>query len=738
MQVNTTRCRGELDALRIQLTHEKDSQIAYLEEEKHKLVEQVADMQASILTQTESISRLQEAHDTAEKGVEQLARRIDGLNKELMEKEAEIAQLRGEEACGSVASSQLQVYTGASEATRTQAEQENMTLRETVDVLKTQVVELEEALESERKPKAEMAEGAPRGEAMVAHGHLTEELTETRDNVVAQLGSQNATKDQDTEDTKGELPDLVRELKEKLREEVAKRERLQSHLALVAEEHDQELSHILTEKDSLEREVDTLREEISSSLLTQDEGVAESSQVELENLKLSDELCKQKETIKELKGQVERLEGLLSSAQRQLMEGTNDVPESSRKMSDSDVVRTDVKVAEFSDQSVMVERIKALEAKLKEKEGLLVQPAASTGAKESTTGEHSLEEPLDTAREKSQELELELNSVREGLRAAEQTVAQFQLVVAEKEEEISRLHKEVGELQSLRESAKWEAACDKEALQAEVGRKAQLVEELENKLGELGEQLGKREREFAELVREVREGKEREEDLAARCGELAEAHAQERLTLLQRVEQLEKELREQVERSLLESNAGEAQEAQGNIGEIRRLETRCQEVTSERDELATSLLSAQNELNRLSTSLCQTHEGHEKQLSCLRDEKEALSQELGTAMAQLDALREERSNLEVKVQSLAGNCSALRGEMESKVGEKQLECNKYSREVTRLRQHLLQVCICTLYVCVCVRVCVRVCVYACIRISMCICISVCAYVRVQRILLSYQ
>ncbi len=700
----------------------------HLEEEKRNLAEQLTKIETSVFTHEQGISRLRTAHDLSQREAEQLALRVDGLAKEVKEKEEEINRLRERELHGSETTTELQVSQGVSTAAQTQVEQENVALRETQDELRAQVVELEELL---RRREASVDEGEQMGGIVAGRADQTvrdelARLREENEQLTGELEKLKARADEGTKAVKVEslgeggedLEERVMELDEKLQAEAARRERLQAHLALVAEEHDKELGLLLTEKDGLEREVGTLRDELSSSQLVQDETLSRISQVELENSELSEELCRRKETVAELGGDVERLQHSLLAVQEQSFEDTSGVlgRDKVAESANTDIeISDEVHLASSLGSTALLETIKDVETKLGEKERIILQLSVASEAAESSKSELgnslrqlesqnvSLDQQLCDARANHQQLELELESLQESLKASEQRVPQLQRMVEEKEGKIAQLEREIIEISSERESMRREVASEIEGLQLELEQKAEVVKQQELNLRELGVLLKDRDREVAELSRGIEEGKEREEALITRCSELEEVHSEEKSVLLLKVQQLEQQelLLEKAQldgsRSF-ESDRDELIAVQTKLKDTERtLEERCTELTrvaSERDELTETLQRTQSELSRLSASLDQTQQKHHELLSSLRNEKDALSQELSATRQQLDSLGMEKTKLEVKVQSLASSCSALQDEMESRLGEKQSECSRYSKELERLRRHLLQVCTC--------------------------------------------
>ena len=92
--MTTSQLHGEISTLKQQVTQEKDAQIHLLEDEREKLVSNLAEMQSSIAEHEESVSRLQEQHMRSHKEVEVLNSQIEGLFLEVKRKEVEIAALK--------------------------------------------------------------------------------------------------------------------------------------------------------------------------------------------------------------------------------------------------------------------------------------------------------------------------------------------------------------------------------------------------------------------------------------------------------------------------------------------------------------------------------------------------------------------------------------------------------------------------------------------------------------------
>ena len=725
-QLHTSQLHSEMESTKQLLTLERDTHVRRLEEEKQSLAARLSELQSTIQEHEDCISRLQSDHEKSQEEADQLSSQLETLTQELKDKEAEILALRGQQ-------SRAPEGLEESESAKLQLRQEVSSLPKAEEQWKAQLAGMEKSLAELQQPGG----GGPDAESRRVEGNgnqirlleeqvlklrsenesLIEELLKTQ----SKSGSEPPAREKsDTE----ELQHRIQDLEQKLQLESAKRKQLQDHLVQTSAEHDQELSQLVSEKEGLQDDVGTLREELSRTLQLQNDSLSEGSQLKLENSQLFEDLSEQKETISKLRAEVEMLrsdreerrvlptDGKVEQTQMQVAEGVGvreKQPRQDLSMSGFD----DIDLGLYQDLSTasgvnvhLIERLQDLVSVVAEKERVISKMRVSTAALESSevalqesvdglqSEKSGLEERLQVVAEENRELVTCLqNELEAAKQKARQEVADLQSAAQNREERITELERESETLKS-EAVERDKMALEILDLQTQLGDKAQMVSHHEQNLRELGEMLAAREREVAELRAQCKEGRAKEGTLLAECQRVREENA----VLLEQMAHVEQEARlskVEFEAALEQGEATVAESVEESLHEEKAaLEQKLAQVILERDRLIANLRGKEDELtlltaasNQMKQQLSQSH----LETASKTSEVDELSRELTTLRPQLNSLRKEKGELEARLGALEERGVTTQRELEGRLVTKEAECARYTRELERLRAHLIEV-----------------------------------------------
>ena len=629
-------------------------------------------MQSSIAEHEESVSRLQEQHGRSHKEVEALNSQVEGLILEVKSKEVEIAALKertqpeGEEDLQAESEVQLGEKTSAVDS------------RQVIEQLKAEL--LKQRAENEELSK-ELSHFRGGGDVLLArigqeHGDSLPMVNET--------GAEGSTK----------------ELELKLHTESQKCERLQTHLAQVTEEYDVVLSQLLSEREGLEEKVTTLRERLDSTLLTRNDATFRSNELELENSQLSEEISQLKETTSKLEMELENLR--VSQNDRKLATATETCAhQETSHFEDVDLDSYQQLPTGSEVDSQFVERFQSLEAEIERKDNIITVLEASAANSEALR--KSLEGSLAQMGREKEELEKE----------AQYMVAEYQQLQSDlqehKDKRDTNQQAPLQEFQQREEQLRVELErlkserSEKEVVMLQLQRQQeeslQAMRSHEQNLQELRDVLSQREGEISELRTRCKEGKASEEMLTSKCSELESRSQEEKAALLERLACLEQEAK--LAHSEHQAATGIVGEAQSSLHEVQSsLEQRSRElsqVVSDRDSLKASLIAREEEIGQLSDELGRTKQELNHEVASLRTDNEKLLQELSVLRPEASSLTSARKQLQLRVEVLEGDYDALQREMEEKLAAKQAECVRYTKELSRLKKHLVEVRVCVVY-----------------------------------------
>ena len=697
---------------------EKDAQIHLLEEEKEKLASNLSEMQSGIARHEESVCRLQEQHGKSLKEVEVLNSQIEALVLEVRSKEGEIATLK-EGVCSEEAE-ELKALLEESESVRTELQQENERLKNAEAELKSQLANQCTTTKPDAGLSDELTTGgfAQRVEQLEADLQKQRSENEDLSKELSRLrGRSDVGVDQDRGDSSlviKKTEDSTEDVELRVRTESEKCKRLQAHLAQMAEEHDAELGQLLSEKESLERKVVSLREELDTSLLTQNDTLFESNQLKMENSKLLEDLSQQRETASRLETQLESLR----VSQNMAIGTMSHTHQETGQFEDVDLSYQQLPMGSATN-SQLTERLQSLEAEIARKNDIIAMLEAASAKFESSRrkfegsleqqGEEKarLEKEVQSMDAENRQLRSDLQDLKDELEENRHKFSQeLQTCVQQKEEQISQLHAELQRLE--REgSEKEKAVLQLAELQTHLEECSVTVKSHEKNLQEMRDILSKRESEISELRKQREEGRLVEEKLLSKCAELERGHLEEKTALLERLAHLEQEIK-LIHSERQTDTAGEPRDDGSNdLRSFSEQQSReLTQVTSDRDSLKISLIAKEEEIVRLSGELAQTKHDLSQQIANLSADNEKLVQELDVLKPEASSLKAVKSPLQMRVEVLEGSYNALQREMEEKLGAKQSECVRYKKELSRLKTHLVEVCVCVC-VCVCVHVCVQ-------------------------------
>lgn len=636
-------------------------------------------MQSSIAEHEESVSRLQVQHMRSHKEVEALNSQIEGLFLEVKRKEVEIAALK--ERVQHEGKEDLQARLKGSESDVQLGEKEKTSAGDVIEQLRAELLKQRTENEELSKELLQFRGGGDDQLVEIWQGHGDSSP------VVNKTGVEYSTEN----------------LELKLRTESQKCERLQMHLAQMSEEHDVELSQLLSERESLEEKVTTLQEELDSTLLTQNDAVIKSNQLSLENSQLSGEISQLREATSRLEMELEDLRCSQNDHKSATATETSTHHETSQ-FEDVDLDSYQQLPVGSEVDSQFVERLQTLEAEIEKKDSIVTMLEASAANSEALR--KSLEGSLAQMGREKEELEKEVLSMvaeNQQLRSdlqelkdeqdktQEKSLQELQLLAQQREEQLLQLGVELDRLKS--EGAEKEKIVLQ--LQREQEESFQTIKSHEQTLQEMSDVLSQRESEISELRKQCKEGKAVEEMLTSKCSELESHSEEEKTALLERLASLEQEVKQV--HSEHQAATGMAGESQSSLREVQSsLERRSRElsqVVSSRDSLKASLIAREEEIGRLSDELSRTKEELNHEVGSLRTDNEKLLQELSVLRPEVSTVKSAKNQLQMRVEVLEGECNALQREMEEKLGAKQAECVKYTRELSRLKKHLVEVCV---------------------------------------------
>ena len=670
----------------------------------------LADMQSSIARHEDSVCSLQEQHGRSLKEVELLNSQIESLVLEVKSKEVEIATLK--EGVHSEEAEELKALLKESESARTELQQENERLKSSEAELKSQLANQC----TSAKPDVEVSDGLTTGSYADRVEQLEAELQKQRtekEEISKELsrfrGRGDVGVDQDHGDSSLVTEDSTEDMELRVRAESEKCKRLQLHLAQMAEEHDAELGQLLTEKESLERKVVSLQEELDTSLLTQNDTLFESNRLKMENSQLLEDITQQREAASRLEKELESLQ-----VSQNVATGTmSHTHQETGQFEDVDLSYQQLPVGNAAN-SQLTERFQSLEAEIERKNRIIATLEADSAKFEASRkkSEGSLER---LGREKTklekevQSMEVENRQLRSDLQDLKdemeknrhQSSLELQTCVQQKEERISQLCAELQRLER-EDSEKEKARVQLGELQKRLEECSETVKSHEQNLQETRDVLSKRENEISELRKQCEEGRVAEEALVSKCAELERSHLEEKTALLERLACLE-----QQEVKLVHSERQTATPEQPRDDGLNKLQSFSEQqsrelaqVTSDRDSLRISLRAKEEETGRLSRELTQTRHELSQQVASLTAGNEKLLQELDLVKSEASNLKVVKSQLQMRVEVLEGSYNALQKEMEEKLGAKQSECVRYTKELSRLKKHLVEVCVCVCVLCV--------------------------------------
>lgn len=633
-------------------------------------------MQSSIAEHEESVSRLQEQHMRSHKEVEALNSQIEGLFLEVKRKEVEIVALK--ERVQHEGKEDLQAQLKGSEQL---GEKEKTSAGDVIEQLRAELLKQRTENEELSKELLQFRGGGDDQLVEIGQGHSDSSP------VVNKTGVEYSTEN----------------LELKLRTESQKCERLQMHLAQMSEEHNIELSQLLSERESLEEKVTTLQEKLDSTLLTQNDAVIKSHQLSLENSQLSGEISQLREATSRLEMELEGLRCSQNDHKSATATETSTHHETSQ-FEDVDLDSYQQLPVGSEVDSQFVERLQTLEAEIEKKDSIVTMLEASAANSEALR--KSLEGSLAQMGREKEELEKEVLSMvaeNQQLRSdlqelkdeqdktQEKSLQELQLLAQQREEQLLQLGVELDRLKS--EGPEKEKIVLQ--LQREQEESFQTIKSHEQNLQEMRDVLSQRESEISELRKQCEEGKAVEEMLTSKCSELESHSEEEKTALLERLASLEQEVKQV--HSEHQAATGMAGESQSSLREVQSsLERRSRElsqVASSRDSLKASLIAREEEIGRLSDELSRTKEESNHEVGSLRTDNEKLLQELSALRPEVSTVKSAKNQLQMRVEVLEGECNALQREMEEKLGAKQAECVKYTRELSRLKKHLVEVCV---------------------------------------------
>ena len=207
-----------------------------------------------------------------------------------------------------------------------------------------------------------------------------------------------------------------------------------------------------------------------------------------------------------------------------------------------------------------------------------------------------------------------------------------------------------------------------------------LKREQEKEMAKLGELLRVREGEVNSLKEEVEIRKATEESLSTKCTHLDSLLSQEREQLKKHQVELDmpkKTLQPSVlQEELTKTKTNLVSELQKTLLERETIDGR--DGTS----------NVHDVLNRTRENLRQT----ELKLAEVTSTKEELSSVVNVLKPRVDSLKSTKDQLEAKIQTMEGLSHSLQKELQDKLENKHQECVKYSKQLSQLRAHLIEVC----------------------------------------------
>ena len=712
LQLTTSQLCEETSALKQQVMREKDAQIHLLEEEKEKLASNLSEMQSGIARHEESVCRIQEQHGRSLKEVEVLNSQIEALALEVRSKEGEIATLK--EGICSEEAEELKALLEESESARTELQQENKRLRNAEAELKSQLANQCTSTKPDAELSDELTAGGYTDRVEQLEAELQKQRSENEDISKELSRLRGRSDDRDCGDSsfvinKVGTEDSTEDVELRVKTESEKCKRLQVHLAQMVEEHDAELGQLLSEKESLEKKVVSLKEELDTSLLTQNDALFESNRLKMENSQLLEDISQQREAASRLETQLESLQ-----VSQNMATGTmSRTHQETGQFEDVDLSYQQLPVGSATN-SQLTERLQSLEAEIARKNGIIATLEAASakfeasrrkfeGSLERLGGEKArLEKEVQSMEVENGELRSDLQDLKDELEENRHKSSQeLQTCVQQKEEQILQLRVELQRLEQ-EGSEKEKAVLQLAELQTHLEECSETVKSHEKNLQEMRDILSKRENEISELRKRREEGRLAEEKLMSKCAELERGHMEEKTALLERLAHLEQQEIKLVHSERQTDTPGEPRDDGSNdLRSFSEQQSReLAQVISDRDSLKISLIAKEEEIDRLSGELAQAKHDLSHQVASLSADNEKLVQELDALKPEASNLKAVRSQLQMRVEVLEGSYNALQREMEEKLGTKQSECVRYTKELSRLKKHLVEVGVC---VCVCVQ-----------------------------------
>lgn len=286
--------QAKVVTLKHQLTEEKSALIEILEHEKQLLSDRLAAMQAGVLDQEASTSRLQSEHQRLQQEAESLQQMTRKLAEELKEKVEEIASLRR-------GGAGTQDEDGGGVGTQDENVDGAHLLDSTASCEGSAVTPSNKGTVSPSNKRATTSAGDPSNTELHPR-----QKPPTPDTVTP------ASLCEDLEGT-------IKSLRGALQMERAQRERLTAHMMQLTSDHDHELSLLLEERESLLGEVCSIREDLNRTGAWREQTLTEFSALKMENEGLKGEVARLEGEVARLKGEVVRQEeevALLQEAER--------------------------------------------------------------------------------------------------------------------------------------------------------------------------------------------------------------------------------------------------------------------------------------------------------------------------------------------------------------------------------------------------------------------------------------
>ena len=312
-----------------------------------------------------------------------------------------------------------------------------------------------------------------------------------------------------------------------------------------------------------------------------------------------------------------------------------------------------------------------------------------------------------------QELTTKLADLQSGISNQETVLSRLQkehgrsqLEVEQLTKQVERLSQEVEEketeIHSLKGVVKSDsrdrerAASDLATVSRELEMRDRLISQLKQNLSDQAEVVKVRESELDSHKKLVSEACEREAAWKERCTELEQKYIQETKQLKSQI----KEGTEKVESIQRETSAtnndserlskleGELNQSRDLLAQIKqelaKVSAEKEEIMKQRDEGVTDF---SKKLDTVKGELQQA----QAEVLRISAEKEMLSHQRSALQMEVTSLSQVRGQLESKVQSLEVDGCSVQDELRKKLEAKEEECDKYSRQLAKLKTHLIEV-----------------------------------------------